>query len=45
MTYPSRPDYSGGDEEMEREQMTEVEQFENTSKDGSCDHRYHQICL
>ena len=26
-------DCSGGDEEMEREQMTEVEPFENMSKD------------
>ena len=25
---------------MEREQMTEVEQFENKSKDESCYHRY-----
>jgi hypothetical protein len=35
-----RPDSSGGDEEMEREQMTEVDQFENKSKDEPGDHRY-----
>jgi hypothetical protein len=31
-------DRSGDDEEMEREQMTEVEQFENKSKDEPGDH-------
>ena len=33
-------DCSGGDEEMEREEMTqaEVEQFENNSKDEPWDH-------
>ena len=32
-------DCSGGDEEMERE-MTDVEQFENKSKDEPGDHWY-----
>jgi hypothetical protein len=31
-------DCSGGDEEMGREQMTEVEQFENKSKDEPGNH-------
>ena len=34
------PDYSGDDEEMEREQMIGIEQFENKSKNESCHHRY-----
>ena len=31
-------DCSGGDEEMEGEQMTEIEQFEHMSKDEPEDH-------
>ena len=35
-----RLDCSGGGEEMEREQMSEFEQFENMSKDEPGDNRY-----
>ena len=38
-----RTECSGGDEEMEREQMTEAEQFEYKSKDESGAYGYREI--